>query len=263
MGLALPKVGFGTWGIGGESLPDRNRDAASLKALSSALELGYTHFDAAEMYAGGHCEELIGRAIREAHADRMTLFLTSKALPENLTEDKVRQACERSLKRLGTEYLDLYLIHWPNPGIELQQTFRGCNSLVRAGKVRHVGVSNFDLDLLREAQRLSETPLLTNQVPYSVAERAYVKNGVVKYCTSNGILVTAYSPLEQVALKYAARLLELATSRSVTPQQIAIAWLCSQDGVITIPMSSDPEHQRQNLEAADLVLSLAELEALK
>ena len=258
--LEIPKVGFGTWSIGGGSSPNRRKDDWSLASLRSALELGYTHFDTAESYAAGHCEELLGRAVRESGTDRARLFITSKVKPENLTPDRVTKACERSLRRLRTEYLDLYLIHWPNPGLSLGGAFEALNRLVRSGKVKHLGVSNFDLQLLQQSVGLSETGILTDQVPYSVMERSYAANGVVGYCQANGILVTAYSPLEQGGLRASQPLAGIAQARSLTVQQAAIAWLCSQPRVITIPMSGDPLHQRENLAAADVMLLANELE---
>jgi len=257
-GCTVPKVGFGTWSIGGRSEPDHSRDAASLAALRSAIEIGYTHFDTAESYADGHCEELLGRVIRESRVDRGRLFLTSKISPENLAADKVLRSCEGSLRRLGTEYLDLYLIHWPNPEVELSETFKSLNRLLQNGKIKHLGVSNFDLGLLIRARSLSEMPILTNQVPMSVVERSYVNNGVREYCQANEILVTAYSPLKRRWPHFERALAEVAMARSLTVHQIAIAWLCSQPRVVTIPMSSDPKHQRDNLEAADVVLSASE-----
>jgi diketogulonate reductase-like aldo/keto reductase len=174
----------------------------------------------------------------------------------------VMRACEGSLQRLGTEYLDLYLIHWPNPAVPLEDTFAGLNALVESGKVRHLGVSNFDRHLLARAQSASKTPLLTNQIPYSIAERSCEKNGVLEYCQSADILVTAYSPLQQGNMSVTPELLRIAVKRSVSPHQVAIAWLCSRPRVITIPMSADPSHQRANLEAADVVLSPDEIAAI-
>ncbi|MFH1184182.1 MAG: aldo/keto reductase [Chloroflexota bacterium] len=132
-GCKVPNVGFGTWSIGGGTRADRNRDAASLAALRSAIELGYAHFDTAETYAAGHCEELLRRAIRESRTDRGGLFLTSNVQPAYLNAENVLRACEGSLRRLGTEYLDLHLIHWPNQEIDLVESFRGLNGLVKSG----------------------------------------------------------------------------------------------------------------------------------
>lgn len=196
-GISLPKIGFGTWRIGGGSTANTSLDVKSLAALRSALELGYTHFDTAEMYAGGHAEELLCRAIREVGVKRTSVFVTSKVKPGHLRHDDVLRSCDASLHRLGSDYLDLYLIHWPGIGMQLADTFKALNKLVRDGSVRHVGVSNFDLRLIRQSQELCETPLLTDQVPYGLFDRTYVKNGVLKYCQDNGIFLTAYSPLGQ------------------------------------------------------------------
>ncbi len=260
--VTLPKIGFGTWKIGGEMSPNRARDAWSLAALRSALELGYTHFDTAEMYAAGHAEELLGQAIRESVIPRETLFITTKVLPSNLQYGRVLRSCEASLRRLGLDYLDLYLIHWPGNGMRLEDTFRALNQLVRDGKVCHLGVSNFDLKLLKQAQSLSETSILTDQVPYSLSDRSYVTNGVLAYCQQNNILFTAYSPIEEGNLRVTANLEAIAEAHQATPYQIALAWVAAQPRVITIPMSANPKHQAENLAAADIVLSQAEMEQL-
>ena len=147
-------IGFGTWKIGGGSYPDPTLDSVSLAALRSALEIGYTHFDTAEMYASGHTEELLGRAIRESNIKRESVFITSKVLPSHLKYDDVLRACENSLKRLKMEYIDLYLIHWPQAGMKLEDTFRALNKLVHHKKVRYVGVSNFNLKLLQQSREL-------------------------------------------------------------------------------------------------------------
>jgi diketogulonate reductase-like aldo/keto reductase len=258
----IPKIGFGTWTIGGQGSADPATDERSLLALRSALELGYTHFDTAEGYAAGHSEELLGRVIREKGMAREALFITSKVSPDHLKFDDVMRSCENSLRRLGMQYLDLYLIHWPKVGMKLEETFRALNKLVQEGKVRNLGVSNFNLKLLKQAAALSETPLLTNQVSYSIPDRTYVNNGVLDYCQHNDILLTAYSPVKRRNIKSNKVLHAIAESRGMTPQQIALAWLMTQPRVITIPMSFNPQHQAENLQAADLVLSAEEMEQL-
>jgi len=257
--LSIPKIGFGTWRIGGEGSPGPSQDARSLAALHSALELGYTHFDTAEGYAAGHAEELLGQAIRSSGLSRGSLFITSKVSPEHLGYADVLRSCGNSLCRLGMDYIDLYLIHWPGRGMPLPETFRALNQLVASGKVRHLGVSNFNLKLLKEAVALSETPLLTDQVSYSLPDRTSVENGVLAYCQANDILLTAYSPVKRRFISGNRPLQELAGRRGFTPQQIALAWLVRQPRVITIPMSFDPQHQAQNLAAADIDLTEAEL----
>jgi diketogulonate reductase-like aldo/keto reductase len=258
----IPKIGFGTWQIGGRGTADPSTDEQSLAALHSALVLGYTHFDTAEAYAAGHAEELLGQAIREMAVPRQTVFITSKVSPSHLQYDEVLRCCEASLRRLQMDYLDLYLIHWPQVGMKLPETFRALNKLVQDGMVRHLGVSNFNLKQLKQSVALCETPLFTNQVSYSIPDRKYAKNGVLAYCQENGILLTAYSPVKRRAVASSRKLKAIAQERDLTSQQIALAWLATQPQVITIPMSFNPQHQAENLAAADLVLSAEEMERL-
>jgi diketogulonate reductase-like aldo/keto reductase len=262
-GLKIPKVGFGTWSIGGHTLAEPSMDKSSLAALRSAISLGYTHFDTAEMYSAGHCEEVLGRAIHESGAAREGLFITSKVSPHHLSYKGVLRSNENSLRRLGMDYLDLYLIHWPMVGMRLTETFRALNQLVREGKVRHLGVSNFNLKLLKKASALSETPLLADQVSFSIVNLTYVKNGVLDYCQQNEILLTAYSPLKHSSVAGNETLQTIARTRGITAYQVALAWLTTQPHVITLSMSSNPQHQRENLLAADIVLSDDEMELLK
>jgi diketogulonate reductase-like aldo/keto reductase len=261
-GTRIAKIGFGTWKIGGGSYADPSQDSRSLAALRSALELGYTHFDSAEIYASGHTEELLGQAIRESGIARETLFITSKVDPSNLRYKDVLDACEKSLRRLGTNYLDLYLIHWPSRSIPLDESFRGLNQLVREGRVRHVGVSNFNVRLLEQARAESEAPVFTDQVPYSLADRSYVRNGVLEYCQQNDLLLTAYSPVEKGRIRSNPTLRSIADAHDATSYQVALAWLISQPCMITIPMSLDPQHQAENLAAAEIELTRDEIEQL-
>jgi len=261
-GVSIPKIGFGTWTVGGHGAPDPARDNFYLAALESALALGYTHFDTAESYAAGHAEELLGQAVRASGIDREKLFLTSKVSPEHLAHDDVLRACEGSLRRLGVEYLDLYLIHWPRPRMNLPDAFRALNRLVREGKVRHLGVSNFNVKLLRQSVALSETPLLTDQVSYSVTDRRSMADGLLETCQQNDILLTAYTPLNHRYLQHnrAVRaLLEIAQERGITRAQASLAWLATQPRVIAIPMSANPQHQAENLSAGEIVLTAEEM----
>ncbi|MCL4836033.1 MAG: aldo/keto reductase [Caldilineaceae bacterium] len=261
-GLSVPKIGFGCWKIGGEHSADPSLDGWSLAALRSALELGYTHFDTAETYAKGHSEELTGQAVRESGIDRESLLITSKVTPAHLGYQSVLDACAGSLRRLQMDYLDIYLIHWPAPNMPLEDTFRAFNQLVEEEKVRHIGVSNFSVEQLQRSQALCATPIVTNQVPYSLGDRSYVKNGMLAYCQENDILLTAYSPVAQSGMKINPALGSIADAHGATVQQIALAWLVQQKRVITIPMSGNPKHQADNLAAAGIVLSEAEMQIL-
>jgi diketogulonate reductase-like aldo/keto reductase len=262
--VTLPKIGFGTWSIGGGSNPEPKLDSASLAALHSALEAGYVHFDTAEAYADGHCEELLGRSIKESGIAHEILFITTKVSPLHLKYEQVLRACEESLKRLRMDYIDLYLIHWPGRvGMNYAETFRALNKLVRDGKIKHLGVSNFKLNLLKQAQQLSETPILTNQIPYRLPDKTYVENGVIEYCQQNDILITAYSPVKFRNLPVNKTVKAIAEAHSATPFQIALAWLVAQPRVITIPMSYNPQHIKENFEAADIELTKEEFETLR
>ncbi len=261
-GVRVPKIGFGTWSIGGESNADPSRDAKSLSALRSALDLGYTHFDTAEIYANGHAEELLGEAIRASDRKREDLLITSKVAPEHLGYEDVLKACNQSLHRLGVDYLDIYLVHWPNPRIPLEDTFSALNKLAEEGKVKHIGVSNFNLKLLKRAQELCGTPIITDQVPYRLPDRSYVENGVLEYCQQNDILLTAYAPVKFRNLNVNPTLKAIAKDHGATSFQIALAWLVAQARVITIPMSFNPVHQKENLLAGEIELSPDEIDQL-
>ncbi len=260
--VTLPKIGFGTWSIGGGSNADPSLDSASLAALRSALEVGYTHFDTAEGYASGHSEELIGRALRETNIKREDVFITTKVSPEHLGYNDVLLACENSLSHLNMDYIDLYLIHWPGRGTNYEKTFRALNKLVQDGKVKHLGVSNFKLKLLKQVQQYSETPIITNQIPYRLPDKTYVENGVIEYCQQNDIVVTAYSPVKFRNLPVNKTVKAIADAHSATPFQIALAWLVDQPRVITIPMSYKSQHIKENFEAADIELTKEEFKTL-
>lgn len=260
-GHTIPKIGFGTWNVGGGMSPDYSQDSRGIAAIRAALETGYTHFDTAEMYANGHTEELIARAIQETHTPREKLFLTSKVWTNHLREKDTIKACENSLRRLQTDYLDLYLIHWPS-SVPLEDTFRGLNELARRGLVRAVGVSNFDLKMLQRAQTLSETPIVNNQVPYSLHHREYVQNGVLAYCQKNEIVFTAYTPVEKGRVANDLALQAIARQHDTSATQIALAWLIHQPRVLAIPMSHNPAHIAENFRAGELNLSEEEMKIL-
>ncbi len=264
--INIPKIGFGSARLGGRFvggiLADRNHDEFFLSALRSALNLGYTHFDTAELYGGGHAEELIGRAVHESGAKREKIFVTTKIWPTNLSYKNVLRSCENSLRRLQMEYIDAYLIHWPNPLVPMRETFRALNQLVKEGKVRHVGASNFDVKRIKEAQALSETPLFANQVPYSLTRRSHAKDGTLEYCQQNNMLITGYTPINHGHIAVEQTMQSIADAHHATPHQIALAWLVNQPRVIAIPMSFNPNHQKENLDAADIELTPAEMNQL-
>ncbi len=264
-GVTLPKIGFGTAQLGGlPDFPNRAKTDFYLAALRSAFEIGYTHFDTAERYVRGFAEELIGMSIRENNIQREKLFITSKVLPGLWSYSKVIRAIEGSLRRLGTEYLDLYLVHYPNPFASMKETFRALNQLVREGRIRSIGVSNFNLRQLQNAQRLSETPIRTNQVAYNIFFRYFAKKGLLEYCRQNDIILTASMPVKinNKGIRANQVIQSIAKAHVATPFQIALAWLVAQPRVITIPMSFNPQHLKENFDAADIELTQPEMEQL-
>ena len=258
-GGTIDAIGLGLWDFGGGEAPDYSRDQSDLAAIHNAIAIGYRHFDTAEYYASGHSEELLGRALRDYK--RSDFFVTTKVSPSHIRYDDLLAACARSLKRLQTEYIDLYLIHWPSSTIPLNESMRALNRLVAVGKVRHVGVSNFDLPLLQEAVRLCDTPLATNQVHYNLLHREYVQNGVLPYCQEQGILVTAYSPLLDGVLEHKT-VQAIAGQHNATGAQVALQWLIQQPQVITIPKSSKQLRQQENWDAEGVTLSAEEIAQL-
>lgn len=258
-GTKIPVLGLGTWRMGGGMTADRSQDDKFIGAINAALEMGYVHIDTSEMYAAGHTEEMIGRVIKDF--DRASLFITTKVWSLNLKYRQVSNALDKSLKRLGTDYVDLYLIHWPNPNVPLADTFKGLNKLVANGKARHIGVSNFDLELLQQAQTLSHTPIATNQVRYSLLSRRTERNGVLEYCQENDIVLTAYSPLKEGVLSIR-ELKSIAQKYDATPAQVALGWLINKPKVISIPMSTNEAHLKSNFDAVQLELALDDIETL-
>ena len=258
-GGTIDAIGLGLWDFGGGTSPDYRRDDADLAAIHSAIAIGYRHFDTAEYYASGHSEELLGRALCDY--PRRDFFITTKVSPSHIRYDDLLAACERSLQHLQTDYIDLYLIHWPSETIPLRESMRALNHLVAQGKIRQVGVSNFDLALLQEAVRLCDTPLAANQVHYNLLHREYVQNGVIPYCQEQGILVTAYSPLLDNVLDDTT-VQAIAQQHNATPAQVALQWLIQQPQVITIPKSSKQLRQQENWDAAAVTLSNEEIDQL-
>ena len=238
-GRKLDRVGFGTWTIGGRTRPDPSSDERDLAALRSAIEIGYRHFDTAEYYADGHSEELVGQAVRDSGIAREEFLIATKVQPGNLGYQPVIKAFERSLEHLGMDYIDLYLIHWPRRNMPLEETFRAFNQLVEQGRLKYVGVSNFSVSEMKEAQQYSDVPLLTNQTPLSVGKRTYVENGVLSYCQNNDILLTAYSPIKDIRSSQMDLLRAIGEQHGASPYQIALAWLVNQPNVITIVLSHD------------------------
>ncbi|MEP6564718.1 MAG: aldo/keto reductase [Mesorhizobium sp.] len=250
-GEAVQVLGQGTWKMG----EDARRRADEVNALKLGLDLGLTMIDTAEMYASGGAEEVVAEAIA---GRRDELFLVSKVLPSNASRTGVARACENSLKRLRTDRIDLYLLHWPG-SVPLAETVEAFEALKKAGKIRHWGVSNFDTDEMEELAVLpAGDNVQTNQVLYNLSRRG-PEFDLAPWSRQRGIPLMAYSPVEQGALARNAKLEAIATRHNATPAQIALAWVLAQDGVIAIPKASRQEHVRQNVAALDIKLTGVDL----
>lgn len=260
-GSAVPALGLGTWKIGERA----SAKAAEVAALRRALELGYRLFDTAEMYGEGGAETVLGQALAEAQrangAAREALFIVSKVYPHNASERGVIAACERSVRRLRLDHLDLYLLHWRGQ-YPLAETLRGFTQLQERGLIRRWGVSNFDADDMRElAAQPGGDGCTTNQVYYSLSQRG-IEFDLVPWQRAHRMPLMAYSPIDQGALAAARGLAPLAERHRATPAQIALAWLLARGDVIAIPKAVREAHLRDNLAAAAIELSPADLAEL-
>jgi len=253
-GEKVPALGQGTWMMAER----RDRHADELAALKLGIGLGMTLIDTAEMYADGKAESLVGEAIAGRRDD---VFLVSKVSPQNAGRAGTIAACEKSLKRLKTDRLDLYLLHWRGPHA-LAETLAGFEALMRAGKIRHWGVSNFDTQDMEELFALAGgRACATDQILYNVNRRA-PEFDLIPWMTARNIPVMAYSPLEQTRLPVKNALSRIAAKRNVTPFQVALAWLLRQENTIVIPKAGNVEHVRQNRAALDLKLDADDLVAI-
>jgi diketogulonate reductase-like aldo/keto reductase len=253
-GEAIPSLGQGTWGIA----EDARRRKDEIAALRAGFDLGMTLVDTAEMYADGAAEALVGEAIA---GRRDELFLVSKVLPENATRPGTADACEHSLRRLGTDHLDLYLLHWRG-NVPLEETLDAFAALVDAGKIRYWGVSNFDVVDMIELWKLDGgAKVATDQVLYNLTRRG-IEYDLMPWCRNRNIPIMAYSPIEQGRLLGYSELKDVAARHNATPAQVALAWLLRQDGVVTIPKAANVAHVRENRAALELHLTREDLAAL-
>jgi diketogulonate reductase-like aldo/keto reductase len=250
-GEPVPAFGQGTWHIG----EDRRRVAEEAAAVRLGIELGMTLIDTAEMYGNGRAEEIVAEA---AQGERDRLFIVSKVLPYNASQKGVIEACERSLKRLKTDRIDLYLLHWRG-AVPLTETLAGFVRLQRDGKIRHHGVSNFDLDDMKEWVGLAggET-VAANQILYNLTRRG-PEFELIPWCRERRIAIMAYTPLGQGRMLQDKALAEVAARHGASPAQVALAWLLRQDGMMVIPKATQPAHVRDNRGALDLRLTADDL----
>lgn len=253
-GETVPALGQGTWFMGERA----DRRPAEVAALRHGLELGMTLIDTAEMYAEGGAEEVVAEAIA---GRRDAVFLVSKVYPHNASRRGVAEACARSLKRLRTDRIDLYLLHWRG-SYPLAETVEGFTRLQEAGHIRHWGVSNLDTADMEELWRLADGQgCATDQILYNITRRG-PEWDLLPWCRARGLPVMAYSPVEQGRLPRASGLEAVAARHEVDRFAVALAWLLAQDGVIAIPKAADLEHVTANRRAAEFTLTADDLATL-
>jgi diketogulonate reductase-like aldo/keto reductase len=253
-GEEVPVLGQGTWHLAEH--PRRRKE--EIAALRLGIELGLSLIDTAEMYADGAAEELVGEAIS---GRRDEVFLVSKVLPQNASRSGTIAACERSLRRLRTNRLDLYLLHWRG-SIPLEQTVDAFEALVDADKIRYWGVSNFDINDMEEVVSIDGgANVTTDQILYNLTRRG-IEYDLLPWCQARNIPIMAYSPIEQGRLLDHPELQRIATRHNATPAEVALAWVLRLDECIAIPRAGTPEHVRENRAAADLHLTKRDLDEL-
>lgn len=253
-GRSIPVLGQGTWNMG-EDPAEQQHEA---DALRLGLDLGLRLIDTAEMYGEGGAEKVVAAAL-EGRRDEA--YIVSKVYPHNAGRRAVQEACERSLKRLNTDRIELYLLHWRG-GVPLAETFAGFEALKKAGKILDYGVSNFDRDDMLEAHAApGGKDVAVNQVLYNLSKRG-VEWDLLPWCRQHGVPLMAYSPLEQAGMLNVPALRAVAALRGATPAQVALAWLLYQDGVIAIPKAVSARHVRENAAALEVRLEAEDLAAL-
>ncbi len=256
-------IGVGCMGLGGYFNRDNSSDVEALSTLRLAFDQGRNLADTAEVYADGHSEELVGQAI-EGRRDK--IYVATKVSPEHLDQANLIRSAEGSLKRLKTDYIDLYQIHWPNPKISMEETLGAMETLVRTGKVRHIGLSNFSLKEIQEARKSLETEVIASvQAEYNLFDRS-IESALLPYCQEHGIAVIAYSPLDQGHIcggpHRRSQLAPIAAHYGCTVAQLALAWLIRRPSVIAIPKASNPEHVIANATAGEFELSPEDADAI-
>ncbi|MBO3760774.1 aldo/keto reductase [Ciceribacter sp. L1K22] len=253
-GSSVPALGLGTWKMGEQ----KSRERAEIDSLRLGIDLGMTLVDTAEMYGDGGAEIVVGKALEDRRDD---VFLVSKVYPWNASFEKTVAACEASLKRLGTDRLDLYLLHWRGDH-PLDETVRAFEHLKRQGKIEAWGVSNFDTDDMEELFAVPDgEKCVANQVLYNLARRG-IEYDLLPWCQQHGVAIMAYSPIEQGRILANPVLVDMAKAYQATPAQIALAFLMEREGVISIPKSASLKRIQENREAVDVDLTDEDLAVL-
>lgn len=253
-GEKIPALGIGTWKMGADPETD-------IRSIRTALDLGMRFIDTAEMY---HCEEVVGKAIESENG----VFIATKVSPHHFHYSDVINSCNGSLKRLGIKTIDLYMLHWPNPNIPIAETMKAMEQLVKDGKIRYIGVSNFSTREIKEAQEaMKSNEIVSNEVEYSLFCRN-IEDEILPFCKKEKITVIAYSPLARGRIldmqTKAFKILDSVAKRNKKSiSQIALNWAISKPGVVAIPKAGDPAHSAENAGACDFRLSNADRNALE
>ncbi|ASJ10858.1 aldo/keto reductase [Thermococcus sp. P6] len=250
----VTSIGMGTWGIGGRETADHSRDGESVEVLRHGLELGINLIDTAEFYGAGHSEELVGMAIKGF--PREDIFIISKVWPTHFGYEEAKKAARASARRLGT-YIDLYLLHWPVDDFgKIEATLHALEDLVDEGLIRYVGVSNFDLELLKRSQEaMRRYEIVANEVKYSLKDRWPEDSGLLDYMKRDGIALIAYTPLEKGSLAMNECLAGIGRNYGKSAAQVALNYLIWNDNVVAIPKAGRKEHVEENAGAMGWRLS--------
>ncbi len=240
----IPALGFGTFELD---------NITARKMVGAALQIGYRHIDTAQIYKN---EQAVGQGIVDSGVSRADIFLTTKVWVSRFSEDQLAKSVTESLDRLGTDYVDLLLLHWPNPNIPLSETIPAINAVKNSGQARNIGISNFTTALINEAVSLSDSLLVTNQVEYHPLLN---QDKVLSCLRQHGMSLTAYSPLAQGEVFGNPTLKSIGDQHHKNPGQIALRWLIQQDGVIAIPRTANEAHARDNFDIFDFELSSCEM----
>lgn len=263
-GFEMAVLGIGTWPMWGFRTRDLdNNDQRDIEAIRYAIDQGLTTLDTAEMYAGGYAETLLWQAIE--WYPREKLFISSKVRGDNCSYQAIKNACKNSLKRMGIDYIDLYYIHWRDTDFSLEESMKAMNELVEEGLIKHIGVSNFSVESMKEAQSYSKYPIVANQVHYNIIFREPETSGLLKYCQENDILLVAWRPLElwKLANSGSTFILDAVNKYKQKHPAIVLNWLLAQKNVVTLFKSSNIEHIDKNLKSLDFTMSSDDVEDIR
>ncbi len=249
-GRKVSHIGLGTWGMGGRQSPDHRYDNNYVEAIRYAIDHGVNVLDTAEMYGGGHTEEIVGKAI--SSYNRKDIFIISKVWNDHLRHDSLLDSARKSAKRMATDYIDLYLIHWPNPSVPIKETISAMEELVSSGLVKNIGVSNFSVPQLKEAvAAVTNSRICANQVEYNYGTRG-IEADLIPFCEKNDIDVVAYTPIMRGAVSDHGKLLAMAEKYKVTPVQMALRYVMEK--AYAIPKSSSRAHIDELIAAGKIEL---------